>query len=175
MKKLLLPLVLGSALLASDIDIEISNNTIAGNANINIPQNQNFQLRGNYLYNANDGKSNYYSVGFGAIGDTPIDNYSSKISIFMDVDHTKDNTAIPLGISIFNDNFGGYKYPLFAKAEIAYAPDILSFDKANRELKTKVEIGVKPIENAKVFVGYKSINFNETYLSTGYAGIGFSF
>jgi len=80
-KKLLLPLMVGSALFASDLNLEISNNTIATNLNFNIPQNENFQVRGNYLYNANKSKSNYGSIGFGAIGNTPIDNYESKISL----------------------------------------------------------------------------------------------
>jgi len=175
MKRFILQLFIGSALLASDVNIEVSDNTIAGNLNLNIPQNENFQIRTTYLYNANDNKSNYSSIGIAAVGETPIDEYSSKISIFIDFDHTKDNSAIPFGIGISNDNFNLYSYPLFAKGEISYAPDILSFDKANRILTTKIEIGVKPIENAKIFIGYKSIDFNENYLSTGYGGIGFSF
>jgi len=174
-KKLLLPLTISGALFASDLNFEISNNTIAANTNLNLPQNENFQLRATYLYNANENKSNYSSIGLGAIGDTPIDDYNSKISIFIDIDHITDNTAIPIGFSIFNNNFGGYQYPFFAKAEIAYAPNILSFDKADREVKSKVEFGIKPIENAKAFIGYKSTNFNHNYLSVGYMGIGFSF
>jgi len=175
LKKLVLPLMIGSALMASDISMEITNNTLAGNVNLNIPQNENFQIRGTYLYNDHTDRHNYYSVGFAAIGQTPIDNYNSQISIFVDFDHTKDNTAIPIGISLFNNNIGTFQYPLFAKAEVAYAPAILSFDDAYRELKTKVEIGIKPIENAKAFIGYKSVSFNQNYISVGYAGIGFVF
>jgi hypothetical protein len=174
-KKLVLPLMIGSALLAGDLNLEVSNKTLAGNINLDIPQNENFQVRGTYLYNDHTNKDNYYSVGIAAVGQTPIDNFNSQISIFIDFDHTTDNSAIPIGVSIFNNNIGNYQYPLFAKAEIAYAPDILSFDDADRELKGKFEIGIRPIDNAKAFIGYKAISFNHTYLSVGYAGIGFIF
>jgi hypothetical protein len=174
-KKLLLPLMVGSALMASEISLDVTNSTLAGNLNLDIPQNPTFQLRGTYLYNDNTDRHNYYSIGFGAIGESPIDNYNSQVSIFIDFTHTRDNSAIPIGVSVFNNNFGNYKYPLFAKAEVEYAPAILSFDKADRALNTRIEVGIKPIENAKIYIGYKSISFNHTYLSVGFAGIGFTF
>ena len=175
MKKLLFSLLAISSIFASDLNLEITNETLAGNLNLNLPQYENFQMRGTYLYYDDENKNNYYSVGFGAIGENALDNYNSKLTIFIDYVHTKDNSALPIGIGIFNKNFGNFQHPLFAKAEIAYAPKVLSFDEATKFLKAKVELGIKPIKNAKLFIGYKTISFNKNYLSVGYAGIGFMF
>ena len=175
MKKLLLSLLAVSSIFASDVNLEITNETLAGNLNLNLPQDENFQIRGTYLYNDDTNKNNYYSIGFGAVGENALDNYNSKLTIFIDYEHTKDNSALPIGVGIVNNNFGNLQYPLFAKAEIAYAPQVLSFNDANRFLKTKIELGLKPIENAKLFIGYKTISFNTNYISVGYAGIGFMF
>ena len=175
MKKLLLPLLITSSIFASDINLEITNTTLAGNINLNLPKAENFQVRGTYLYNDNENKNNYYSIGFGAIGENALDNYNSKLTLFIDYTHTKDNSALPIGIGLFNNNFGNFQYPLFAKAEIAYAPQVLSFDEANKFLKAKVEFGLKPIQNAKTFIGWKTISFDNNYLSVVYAGIGFVF
>jgi len=175
MKKLLLPLLFTTTIFANDVNLEITNTTLAGNVNLNIPQNENFKIRGTYLYNDEEDKHDYYSIGFGAAGENALDNYNSKLTIFIDFVHTKENSALPIGIGVFNNNFGDFEYPLFAKAEVAYAPQVLSFEDANRFLKAKVEVGVKPIENAKTFIGWKTISFDDIYLSVVYAGIGFVF
>jgi len=172
MKKILLPILVTSSLLANDVNLEITNETLMANATINVEQN--FGVRGDYLYNDSE-KSNYYSIGFQAQGENALDDYNSKLAIFIDYSHTKDNSAIPIGVSVYNDNFGNLQYPLFAKAEVAYAPKVLSFSDANRFFKAKVELGIKPIENAKLFIGYRKISFNQSYQSVGYAGIGFIF
>ena len=176
MKKILLPILVASSLVASDVNLEITNETLTANATINVKQN--FGVRGDYLYNDNnDSKksSNYYSIGFQAEGKNALDDYNSKLAIFIDYSHTKNNSAIPIGVSVYNGNFGNLQYPLFAKAEVAYAPKVLSFSDANRFFKAKVELGIKPIENAKLFIGYRKISFNQNYQSVGYAGVGFVF
>jgi len=175
MKKLFLPLLFASTLFSSDLNLEITNTTLAANLNLLLPQKETFALRATYLYNDDKNKNDYYSVGFGAIGENALDNYNSKLTIFIDYTHTKNNSALPIGIGLFNNNFGNFQYPLFAKAEIAYAPQVLSFDEANKFLKAKVEFGLKPIQNAKTFIGWKTISFDNNYLSVVYAGIGFVF
>jgi hypothetical protein len=172
MKKILLPILVASSLVASDVNLEITNETLMANATINIQQN--FGVRGDYLYNDSE-KSNYYSIGFQVEGKNALDDYNSKLAIFIDYSHTKNNSAIPIGVSVYNGNFGNLQYPLFAKAEVAYAPKVLSFSDANRFFKAKVELGIKPIENAKLFIGYRKISFNQNYQSVGYAGVGFVF
>jgi hypothetical protein len=172
MKKILLPILVASSLVASDVNLEITNETLMFNTTINIEQN--FGVRGDYLYNDSK-KHNYYSIGFQAQGENALDDYNSRLAVFLDYSYTKNNSAIPIGISVYNENFGNLQYPLFAKAEVAYAPKVLSFSDANRCFKAKVELGIKPIENAKVFIGYRKISFNQSYQSVGYAGIGFVF
>jgi len=175
MKKILLPFLLAGSIFANDLNIEITNYSLALNTEITIPKNPNYAVRGTYLYNDKPNQNNYFSIGFQAQGENALDQYNSKLAIFIDFDHTKDNGALPIGISLFNKNFGNTTYPLFGKMEVGYSPAVLSFDNATRFLKVKAEIGVKPIKNAKVFVGYRKIRFNENYQSLGYAGIGFIF
>jgi len=176
MKKLLvLPFLMSSFVLASSLNLEVTDSTLAVNAELSVPENENFALRATYLYNDNSGKDNYYSIGLQAEGQNALDSYNTKLKIFVDFDHTKDNSAIPIGVGIVNNNFGNTDYPLFGSVEVAFAPKILSFDNAERLFKFKAEVGVQPIENAKAFIGYKKISFNSSYLSVGYVGIGFVF
>ena len=175
MKRLILPFLLASSIFANEANLEITNHSIEINTKISIPQNENFSFRGSYLYNDKTNKNNYFSAGIQAQGENALDSYNSKFAIFIDFDYTKNNSALPIGISLFNDNFGNTNYPLFAKIELAYAPSVLSFDNADKFYKIKTEIGVKPIENAKLFIGYKQTNFNTNYQAVGYIGVGFIF
>ena len=169
MKKILLVLSSLAILNASDININITNDTLETNLKVDIPQN--FSIRGDFLYN--DKTNNYYSAGFQANGLIYGDN--TKLKLFLDYVYTKNNSALPLGIGIFNDSFGEFTYPLFTNAEVEYAPTVLSFRDAKRFLSSRVEFGVSPIINAKLFVGYRIISFNKNYDSNIYAGIGFKF
>jgi len=174
MKKFLLVLLFSIYSFGSDFNIELTNYTLVANSTINIP-NTNFGVRGSYLYNDEDGKNDYYSFGFQAQGANSLDNYNSKLAIFIDYDHTKDNSALPIGIGIFNKKFGSDEYPLSMKASIGYAPAVLSFDKANKFWKGDIRVGIQPIQNARVLVGYRTINFNKNYQSVVYFGVGFIF
>jgi len=175
MKKLILPFLVAGSLFANDANLEITNHTLAISSTISVTPNEDFAIRGTYLYDDEVDKNNYYSIGFQAQGENALDNYNSRLNIFIDLVHTKDNTALPIGIGVYNNNFGNLTYPLFAKFELSYAPAVLSFDKADKCLTTKLEIGLIPINNAKLFVGYKKIDFDEEYQSVGYLGIGFIF
>ena len=176
MKKISLLLFIISSLVASDeLNIELTNYTLFANANITIPKTKNMSIRGGYLYNDRKNKKDYYFAGFQVEGKNSLDNYNSKLTIFMDYNHIKDNGALPIGIGIINNNLGNFQHHLFAKFEIAYAPAVLSFDKTSRFYKTKIEIGIKPIKNAKLFIGYRDIIFNRHYQSLGYCGVGFIF
>jgi len=175
MKRLILPFLLASSIFANEANLEITNYTLTANTKISIPQNENFAIRASYLYNDKSDAHDYYSVGFQAEGENALDNYNSKLAIFIDFAHTKDNSALPIGITLFNDNFGNTNYPLFAKIETSYAPAVLSFNEADKFFRVKAEIGVKPIENAKLYIGYKKIDFTHNYESIGYVGVGFIF
>jgi hypothetical protein len=64
---------------------------------------------------------------------------------------------------------------VFVRGEYEFAPKVLSFDDANRFSKIDAQIGIQPIENGELFVGYRNISFNHNYDSGIYGGIGYHF
>ena len=173
MKKFLLSVAFAGALFAqSSVDIQISNDTLGIYAQSRITQN-NIYARGFFLYNDESNRYNFYSLGVKAesnlIGEEDI-----RFSLIVDFVHTKDNCAAPLGIGVF-----GYvpniDYAVFVKAEYEFAPKILSFDDADRFSRIDAQIGIQPIENGKLFLGYRNISFNHNYNSGLYVGLGYNF
>ncbi len=172
MKKKLLILSSLVILNASSINLNITNDTLETNLKVDIPQN--FSIRGDALYN--DKKNNYYSVGFQANGVINPNYSNTKFKLFVDYVYTKKNSALPIGMGIYDNSlFSNSQYSLFANAEIEYAPTVLSFRDAKRFLSSRVEFGISPIQNAKLFVGYRIISFNHNYGSNIYGGVGFKF
>jgi hypothetical protein len=154
--------------------LKITNSTLEIDAQAPLTYN-NIYVRGSFLYNDNDGKHNYFSVGIKGEGNLiGIDVPNMKFSIIMDAVHIKNNTAIPLGIGAFA-YVPNLKYPVFVRGEAEYAPKILSFKDANRFSRIDVSMGIQPIENAEIFVGYRDISFNHNYNSAIYGGIGYNF
>ena len=100
--------------------------------------------------------------------------HNIKFSLIVDAAHIKNNTAIPAGIGIFT-YLPNISLPVFVKAEAEYAPKILSFDDADRFSRIDTQIGYFPIDNARIFLGYRSISFSHSYNSCIYAGLGYSF
>ena len=175
MKKLII--ALASSLLfaqTTTVDLKLTNSTIAGYVESGIVQ-ENFKIRGMYLYNDNDGKNNFYLAGIKAEG-----NFigtccnEMKFSIITDFVHTKNNSAVALGIGGFSF-IPGIEFPIFVRGEVEYAPKVLSFDDADRFSRVSVELGYAPITNAEIFIGYRNISFNHNYNSAGYFGLGYNF
>jgi len=177
MKKIIFGALLAASVLSAEnfANIKLTNDTIELNGQyVILPQN-NLYLRGTFLYNDDDEKHNFYSLGLKGEGNLiGLDAANIKFSLIIDAVHTKDNTAIPLGIGAkaFIPNI---QIPVFVRGEFEYAPDILSFDKADRFSRYFIEAGVQPIENAEIFGGYRNIKFNEKYDSSFYLGAGYSF
>jgi len=173
MKKILL--ILTSLILyAHNLSIELTNSTFLVGGEFKIP-NQNVKLRGDFIYNDNKNKHNFFSVGIKAEGLLiGTDSQNIIFDMLIDVVHIKDNTAIPLGAGIF-----GYvpniSLPFYFKIEEEYAPKVLSFKDAYRFNRFDIQIGYYPIYNGKIFIGYRSISFNTNYNNSMYAGIGIDF
>ena len=175
MKKLISIAALAAMAFAGNYaGIQITNDTLAVNAQAKITEN-NIYARGMFLYNDEDGKYNFYSVGVKGEGNLIGANVENiKFSLLIDFVHTKDNSAIPLGVGVF-----GYvpnlEYPVFVRGEYEYAPKILSFDDADRFSKFDIQTGIQPIENGEIFIGYRHISFNHNYDAGLYGGIGYHF
>jgi hypothetical protein len=174
MKKLIALAALSGFLFAqNNVNVQISNDTIGIEAQGEIQNN--VYARGFFLYNDEDNKHNFYSLGLKAEGNLIGVNIENvKFSIITDFVHTKDNSAIPLGVGIFS-YIPNFDYPIFVKGEYEFAPKILSFDDADRFSRFDAKVGIQPIENAQVFVGYRNISFNHNYKSGLYVGIGYDF
>ena len=177
MKKVLISaLIFGSVGLWADnneVGLKITNDTLAAYTQVKVTPNNIF-ARGEFLYNDNANKHNFYLAGMKAEGNLIEDDSNLKFSVLVDFVHTKDNSALPIGIGFYKF-IDTLKIPAFIQAEGEYAPKVLSFNDANRFSRVDASIGIKPIENAKIFVGYRNISFNHNYDSSVYGGVAFSF
>jgi len=176
MKKILMSaLMLGSVGLWADniLGLKLTNDTLAPYAQIKIAPNNIF-VRGEYLYNDNENKHNFCSLGVKAEGNLLNDDNKLKFAISMNFVHTKNNSALPIGLAISKYIYD-FQIPVYAKIDGEYAPKVLSFDDADRFSKVDISIGIKPIENAKIFTGYRNISFNHNYNSSIYGGVAFIF
>ena len=175
MKKTLLIALMGGFLFAqNNVNLQISNDTLGIYAQGQITQN-NIYARGFFLYNDESHKNNFFSLGVKAEGNligTDIENV--KFSLLADFVHTKDNSALPLGVGVFS-YIPNVRYPVFVRGEYEYAPKILSFDDADRFSRADIQIGIQPIENGEIFIGYRHISFNKNYKSGMYVGLGYEF
>ncbi len=172
MKKILAIFAITSSIFASNIGLQLTNKTLFIEGDVNIPQNPQFSIRGGYLIHKD--KKNFEYAGVKVSGSTIGVNIPMIFSMGVDFVKTYKNSAIPLNIGL--SSYIPYtQFPIFTRAEISYAPAILSFQKADKFFKVKAEIGATPIENAEIFIGYRNINFTKNYNSNLYIGAGFVF
>jgi len=173
MKRLILLFLVVFAFGENFLNLKLTNKTVEVSGQyIIIPQN-NIYARATYLYN--DDKDNFYSVGLKGEGNligSDIDNL--KFSLLMDFVYVKDYSALPIGVGI-NYMLNQFNLPIFVRAEAEYAPEVLSFNKAEKFSKFFVEIATQPITNGEMFVGYRHISFTNTYNAGFYVGVGFVF
>ncbi len=173
MKKLLLSVVVVGSLFANNfINLQITNSTIMAEAQTLVSHNKPFYVKAGFLAHAD--KSNFYYAGIKSEGQIIGVDVPATFSLFIDAVHTKNNTAIPMGVG-FSTYLDKYTIPIFVRGEYEYAPKILSFDDANRFSKYKGELGIRFIENGEIFAGYRHISFDKVYNSAIYVGIGLSF
>jgi len=175
MKKIIFTALAGiSFLFANNINLQITNSTLAIGGEATITQN-NIKARGQFIYNDNSNKHNFFLVGVKAEGNLiGLEYQNVKFSVILDGVHTKDNSAIPIGIGVFS-YIPNINLPVYIKTEAEFAPKILSFDDANRFGRVDAQLGYYPITNAQIFIGYRNISFNHNYNSNIYAGVGYNF
>jgi len=172
MKNFIFVLLLGVSLYSSKLNLKLTNSTLSllGETGIN-----NIKVRGEFIYNDNQNKHNFFAFGLKAEGNLiGIESDNIRFSLFVDGVHTKNNSALPLGVGFFS-YITKVEVPLFIKLEYEYAPKVLSFNDADRFSRFDFSLGYYPIINAQLFVGYRSISFNSNYNSSFYGGIGFNF
>ncbi|WP_456480532.1 hypothetical protein [Nautilia sp.] len=173
MKKLTLSALTAGFLFAGNfVNLQINSDTLMIEGQTKIAYDQPFYARAGYLINSD--KSNFVYGGIKSEGHIVGVNLPVKFSLFFDFVHTKDNSAVPIGIGAFS-YLQQFSVPVFLRGEFEYAPKILSFDNAEKFMKFKVEAGTQFIENGQLFIGYRNINFDENYDSSMYVGVGFSF
>ena len=176
MKKLLIAASLATLMFADNFaNIKLTNDTVELNAQAIMNMDHNIYARASFLYNDNDNKHNFFSLGVKGEGNIiGLELDYLKFSLIMDFVHTKDNSAVPLGIGV-NSYIPNMQLPTFIRAEYEFAPQILSFDDADRFSRFYIEGGFQPIENAELFVGYRDISFNSNYDASFYVGAGYNF
>jgi len=173
MKKILLGII-ATFLFSNNVNIQITNSTLALGAEAVITQN-NIKAKGQLIYNDNKNIHNFFLVGIKAEGNLiGFENEHLKFSIIVDAVHTKDNSAIPIGIGFFS-YLPNINLPVYIQAEAEYAPKVLSFSDADRFSRIDAQFGYYPITNAQIFIGYRNLSFNHNYNSAIYGGIGYNF
>jgi hypothetical protein len=177
MKKILTGALLATSILMAEnfANIKLTNDTVEVSGQYIVDPVHNIYARGSFLYNDDDNKENFFSLGVKGEGNLiGVDVSNIKFSLILDFVHTKNNSAVPIGIGV-NSYIPGFSIPVFVRGEAEYAPEILSFDEADRFSRVIVEAGVQPIENAEIFAGYRNIRFDSEYDSSFYIGAGYSF
>jgi len=158
----------------SSLSIQLTNSILSVYAESGINQ-EHIKIRGMYLYNDNSNKNNFYLAGIKAEGQlVGLEDSNIKFSLITDFVHTKDNSAVSLGGGFFSF-LPNVDLPFFIQAEAAYAPKVLSFNKAYRFSREDVGIGYFVIENGKILIGYRNITFNHNYNSGFYFSLGYNF
>ena len=173
MKKTLLSFLIVGSLFAEDfINLQISDKTLMFEGQYKIISQKSFYFRGGYLVNYKN--ANFAYVGIKAESKIIETIFPTKFSIFLDFVSTKNNSAIPIGIGM-DSYIGGISVPFFVRGEVEYAPKFLSFKKANKFIKCKVETVARFVKDIETFLGYRIISFDKNYNSALYLGVGFYF
>jgi hypothetical protein len=173
MKKLVLSALAAASLFAGNfINLQVSSDNIMAEGQAQVTYQQPFYVRGGYLIHSD--KPNFFYAGIKSEGQAVGVNLPVKFSLFTDFVHTDHNSALPIGLGA-SGYIQQFSVPVFVRGEFEYAPNILSFDEADKFMKFKVETGIQFIENGEVFAGYRDIRFNHNYDSSLYVGVGFTF
>jgi len=156
----------------NNFSVEISGDTL--NARAKTILMDTYYVRANYLYNDKSNRDDFYSVGISADGQlVGVDYAGMNVSLFSNFVQTTDNSAVSFGVELFS--YLPIAYPVYNEISFEYAPKILTFDDCDRFSRFRITFGIKPIENARIFAGYRNISFNSNYDNSFFAGIGFDF
>lgn len=105
-----------------------------------------------------------------------------NIGLGVKANYTKDYTTLPLGIT-FEYGLPAVKViPMALRADVFYAPKVLSFSDAEKYFEYRLEYDAEVIEHGHVIVGYRHIRTDYddgrgdfTYNASAYVGFNFEF
>jgi hypothetical protein len=171
MKRLLLALLLLAGIGFGDsVRVGFSKSTAAVDGAVQIGTTPLFVRAGGVHIKDND---NFGYIGISTKG--PLVGYPNlEVALLVDFVHSQNRNALPLGIG-FTYLYPYAFLPLFIRGYYEYAPNITTFGEAHRFSRWEVDLGIQPIANGELFVGYRSISWDSNFNSTYLVGMGFLF
>jgi|GEM_PF-6737798 len=134
-------------------------------------------VRGGGVHHRNNslfkGNSTFEYVGISTTGGM-VGFPTLRLSLMVDLVHSSHRTAIPFGIG-FSYLYPYGWLPIFIRGYLEYANSNLTYGKANRFFRGEVDLGIQPISNGEIFIGYRSISWNSNWDSVYLLGLGFIF
>lgn len=167
--------------------ININNDDLELNANLDIGQfNENVEpgtmFVGTRFLNAdNSGRINndpLYEVSF--LMKREMGQSGLNVGLGVKANYTKDYTTLPLGITFEYGLPAGKAIPMALRANVFYAPKVLSFQDAEKYFEYRLEYDAEVIEHGHVIVGYRHIrtdynDYRGSYIYNASAYVGFNF
>lgn len=105
-----------------------------------------------------------------------------KVGLGIKANYTKDYMTLPLGISFEYGLPTNTVVPMAVRANVHYAPKVLSFRDADKYFEYRLEYDAEVIEHGHVIVGYRHVKTdyddvrgNFTYNASAYVGFNFEF
>jgi len=185
MKKMILGSFLVSTLLSAqntvslninDEDIELQTSLDLNNF-IGYTSGTVYTFDANYLYSDGD---NLLGIGFS--GENQLqENNRLRVGLGLKALFADEFTAIPLQArGAYTLPPAGTVPPITMEIHMAYAPKILSFNKAKKYTEFRTQLGVELVPNIHLFTGYRYINtdyktFDHTFNKSFYLGMKFGF
>ena len=146
----------------NDKDLEVSARLDMGQFNDNIEPNTVF-LGAKFLNADKDNSSDnpqsldpYYEVNFLLMRE--IGNKGVSMGMGAKVNHTKNYTAMPLGLEFSYKIPVSDLIPMYVNGSLYYAPSVLSFSDADDFLEYRISYDIEVIENGFVTLGYRNLD-----------------
>lgn len=107
-------------------------------------------------------------------------NRDFRLGLGVKLNHTKDFISAPLGVEAAYKLPVTSSVPFYICGSLYYAPEVLSFDKADGFSEYRINLDVEVIENGFLTAGYRAIDTNYEnrdieYNHSGYLGLKFAF
>lgn len=172
LKKIILTLVMGTSLFAAhQVNVNVNDKDVGGEIRLDMGR------MGNAMSNAYigarflNGDSNNSKM---IVDEKPLMEVSAmvmesvrgvpglKLGLGAKAEYTKIDgeiyTAIPLGIEAELQLPINIAFPVYLNGALYYAPSVLAFKSADSYTETRIGLDVEPIQNARIGVGYRTID-----------------